>query len=91
MVSTKHMLLFISSAGIRRAAVSNGPSYASAFLARAPLTRPSSSAAAAAIAQSWSAQTRQVSIARFMSTDAAPAEKTEEEKAALKAERAARK
>lgn len=93
MVSTKHMLLFISSAGIRRAV---GPSLASAFLTtHAPsAVVPASSAATAAIAQAWSRhkqQQQQPMTARFMSTDAPAEEKTEEEKAALKAARDERK
>ena len=79
------MLLFLSSAGVRRAAVANGPALAAAFVARAPSARvpPSSSAAAAVLARA--------STARFMSTDAVAGEKTEEEKAAIKAAREARK
>ena len=91
MVSTKHMLLFISSAGIRRAV---GPSLASAFLTtHAPsAVVPASSAATAAIAQAWSRHKQQQPMtARFMSTDAPAEEKTEEEKAALKAAREERK
>ena len=78
------MLLFLSSAGVRRAAVANGPALAAAFVARAPSARalPSPSVAAALA---------RASSARFMSTDAVAGEKTEEEKAAIKAAREARK
>ena len=79
MVSTQLMLLFISSAGIRRAV---GPSLASAFVSNAPSAVVSPSSATAA-AQAWARQQqRPLSTARFMSTaDAAAGEKTEEEQA----------
>eukprot|EP00970_Alexandrium_tamarense_P019200 scaffold13731_cov207-Alexandrium_tamarense.AAC.3 len=82
------MLLFIASTGARRLATSNGaPTFAWAFLtapspvARKSLTTQSSSA--------WSA-TRTLGT-RFMSTDAPADERTEEEKAAIKAAREANK
>ncbi|KAL7493815.1 hypothetical protein ACHAWT_002638 [Skeletonema menzelii] len=79
MVSTTPMLLFLSSAGVRRAVGSFGPSVATAFLnAPASTVMPM--------------VTRQQSLnTRFMSTDAPAEEKTEEEKAAIKAQREARK
>ena len=82
------MLLFIASTGARRLATSNGaPTFAWAFLTapspvpRKSLTTQSSSA--------WSA-TRTLGT-RFMSTDAPADERTEEEKAAIKAAREANK
>ena len=80
MVSTTPMLLFISSAGAVRRAVGNfGPSVATAFL-----NAPSSAV--------MPMTTRQQHLStRFMSTDAPAEEKTEEEKAAIKAAREARK
>lgn len=80
MVSTTPMLLFLSSAGVRRAVGGFGPSVATAFL-----NAPTSTVMPMA--------TRQQPLStRFMSTDAPPAgEKTEEEKAAIKAQREARK
>ena len=83
MLPTRLMLLFLSSAGVRRAAVANGPALAAAFVTRAPSARAPSTSAAAALARA--------STARFMSTDAVAGEKTEEEKAAIKAAREARK
>ena len=69
-----------------------------AFLANVPRAAPStavtpSAAASAATQTSWRRSLGKSSVARFMSTDAAPAagEKTEEEKAAIKAAREARK
>mmetsp|Transcript_18410 Transcript_18410/g.39818 ORF Transcript_18410/g.39818 Transcript_18410/m.39818 type:complete len:621 (-) Transcript_18410:55-1917(-) len=90
MVSKQLMLLLISSAGIRRAVVSNGPAFASAFLTKAPLA-PSAvvSSSSAAIAQSWARQP--LITTRFMGADVDAGEKTEEEKAALKAVREERK
>ena len=79
MVSTTPMLLFLSSAGVRRAVGSFGPSVATAFV-----NTPASTVMPMA--------TRQQSLnTRFMSTDAPAEEKTEEEKAAIKAQREARK
>eukprot|EP00986_Skeletonema_menzelii_P000843 scaffold242_cov148-Skeletonema_menzelii.AAC.9 len=79
MVSTTPMLLFLSSAGVRRAVGSFGPSVATAFL-----NAPASTVMPMA--------TRQQSLnTRFMSTDAPAEEKTEEEQAAIKAQREARK
>ena len=80
MVSTTPMLLFLSSAGARRAVGNFGPSVATAFL------QPSSTTLMPTIA------TRQQPLSpRFMSADAPVGEKTEEEKAAIKAQREARK
>jgi len=98
----KLMLLHISSAIIRRAIGSNGSYFASAFLSNnAPSFVPplavSSSSSISPIIQTSKQQWRQLPIsssstARFMSTDAPPAEeKTEEEKAAIKAAREERK
>ena len=82
MVSTTPMLLFLSSAGVRRAVGSFGPSVATAFL-----NAPTSTVMPMATRQQQQPLSR-----RFMSTDAPAAEeKTEEEKAAIKAEREARK
>ena len=79
MVSTTPMLLFLSSAGVRRAVGGFGPSVATAFL-----NAPTSTVMPMA--------TRQQPLStRFMSTDAPAEEKTEEEKAAIKAQREARK
>jgi hypothetical protein len=79
MVSTTPMLLLLSSAGVRRAVGSFGPSVATAFV-----NTPASTVMPMA--------TRQQSLhTRFMSTDAPAEEKTEEEKAAIKAQREARK
>lgn len=82
MVSTTPMLLFISSAGaVRRAVGSFGPSVATAFL-----NAPTSSNNVMPMA------TRHQHLStRFMSTDEPAEEKTEEEKAAIKAAREARK
>lgn len=89
MIARQLMLLFITSAGIRRAVRINGsPAFASAFLAKAPLAP---SAATAAIAQTWVTQQSLGSTPRFMAADADAPEKTEEEKAAIKAAREARK
>ncbi len=74
------MLLFLSSAGFRRAVGSFGPSVAAAFL-----NAPTSTVKPMATRQQQPLSTR------FMSTDAPAEEKTEEEKAAIKAEREARK
>ena len=97
MVSTQRMLLLTSFAGIGRRAVGrNGHSFASAFLTNAPSSAAVTSstlsvgAGAPAIKQSWR-QPPLSTTARFMSTDAATDEKTEEEKAAIKAAREARK
>ena len=87
------MLLFVSSAGARRAVGGNVASiFASAFVSPPSYSSATSSrGAAAANPQSW--PRRSFIIApRFMSTtDAAADEKTEEEKAAVKAAREARK
>jgi hypothetical protein len=83
MVSTTPMLLFISSAGAVRRAVGNfGPSVATAFL-NAPTSRNNNVMPMATRHQHLST--------RFMSIDAPAEEKTEEEKAAIKAAREARK
>ena len=90
------MLLLTSFAGIGRRAVGrNGHSFASAFLTNAPSSAAVTSstlsvgAGAPAIKQSWRQPLS--TTARFMSTDAVADEKTEEEKAAIKAAREARK
>lgn len=96
------MLLYISSASIRYAIGRNGSCFASAFLSNnAPSLVPplavSSSSSISPITQTSKQWRQQPSIsssntARFMSTDAPPAEeKTEEEKAAIKAAREERK
>jgi hypothetical protein len=83
MVSTTPMLLFISSAGaVRRAVGSFGPSVATAFL-NAPTSKHNNVMPMATRHQHLST--------RFMSTDAPAEEKTEEENAAIKAAREARK
>lgn len=91
------MLLLISSAGIRRAVFSSGPLFSNAFLTNTPLTLTPPSASAAAIASSSTPSAtaalryrRPLISSRFMSTDVS-GEKTEEEKAAIKAAREARK
>ena len=91
----KLMLLYITSAIIRRSIGSNGSYFASAFLSNNAPTLAVSSPSISPITQT-SKQWRQLSISssttRFMSTDAPPAEeKTEEEKAAIKAAREERK
>ncbi len=80
MVSTTPMLLFLSSAGVRRAVGGFGPSVATAFL-----NAPTSTVMPMATRQQQPLSTR------FMSTGAPAEEKTEEEKAAIKAQREARK
>lgn len=84
MVSKPFMLLLISSAGIRRALFTSGPLFSNAFLTHAPHTPPSASPAAAC-------RRRQIISPRFMSTDAVAGDKTDEEKAAIKEARKARK
>ena len=93
------MLLFITSASIRRAVGSNGPCLVSAFLTNnAPLSPsvlapPQTSLSLAITKQTSSSSWKQtISSARFMSAEAPPTEeKTEEEKAAIKAAREERK
>ncbi len=78
------MLLFISLAGFRRAVLSSGPLIANAFLTHAPRTSPAAAAANRFCQGSLSSP-------RFMTADALAGDKTEEEKAAIKAAREARK
>ena len=78
------MLLFVSFAGFRRAVFSSGPLFSNAFLTYAPRTSP------AAIAANRFCQ-RPLSSPRFMTADALAGDKTDEEKAAIKAAREARK
>ena len=93
----KLMLLYISSASIRYAIGRNGSCFASAFLSNNAPLAVSSSSISSPITQTSKQWRQQPSIsssntARFMSTDAPPAEeKTEEEKAAIKAAREERK
>ena len=93
----KLMLLYFSSASIRYAIGRNGSCFASAFLSNNAPLAVSSSSISSPITQTSKQWRQQPSIsssntARFMSTDAPPAEeKTEEEKAAIKAAREERK
>ena len=104
MVSAQHMLLFISSASIRRVAIgstSNGSSFfASAFFSNNAI-RPSAVVPSASSALSYITQTSSCcryhhlsslsTSTRLMATDAPAEEKTDEEKAAIKAAREERK
>lgn len=78
------MLLFISLARFRRSVLSFSPPLANAFLTHAPRTSAAASAANRFCRGSLSSP-------RFMNADALAGEKTEEEKAAIKAAREARK
>ena len=93
MASILFMLLFISSAGFRRAVFSSGPLFSDAFLT--PLSPPSavalSSAPSATAATTNHSSRRPLRSSRFMTTDSLAGEKTDEEKAAIKAAREARK
>ena len=95
MAARLFMLLFISSAGFRRAVFSSGPLFSDAFLTSAPLSPPSAvalssapSVTGAATNYSWHRPLRSL---RFMTTDSLAGDKTDEEKAAIKAAREARK